>query len=102
DVARNLRGADDAAVAVPQRRDGEGNIGKRAILALARGLEVFDLFPALDALEDGRLLVFALRRQEQVDRPADRLRGGVSIQAFRARVPGADDCAEVGAEDRVV
>jgi hypothetical protein len=41
-------------------------------------------------------------KNEDRDRPADRLRGAVSEQPFRASAPAGDDAIEILGEDRVV
>src|SRR5215467_8999749 len=47
DVAGNLRGPDDLASTIPDRRDGEGDIQSSAILAQPLGLVMVDAFPML-------------------------------------------------------
>src|SRR5437764_4259808 len=56
DVARNLRRADEAAVAVFDRRDGERDVEQRSIPAAADRFEVIDPFAGTYPPQDGALL----------------------------------------------
>src|SRR5580700_318796 len=101
DVAGNLRGADDGAVRVPDRRDAERNRNAAAVFALPDGLVVIEAVAAPDALDDPRLLVLQLLRNQDGDRLADDVFGGVAEQALGGAVPADDDAVEVLADDGV-
>ena len=58
DVARNLRGADDRAVFVPYRRNGQRNVDDAAVLAAPDSLKVLDALAAPDTLQDSRFFIF--------------------------------------------
>src|SRR5207244_3760937 len=77
DVARDLRGADDPAAGILERRDGRGNIDTRSVRADPDGLEVIDTLAAPDARQDFRFLPLPLRREDHQHRPTDRLLRGV-------------------------
>src|SRR5262245_52918723 len=94
DVAGDLRRADDSAVGVLQRRYGEGDIDRIAVLVPAYGLVVIDVLAAPDTRQDFRFLIRAVGRNQDGDRPADRLFGGIAEQALRAAIPARDDAVE--------
>src|SRR5437588_4650815 len=99
DIVGNRRGADDLAVRVEDRRDGERDLDVRAVLAHPGRL--FAL-AALHALEDAAYLVDAVWGSEQGDRLPDHLLGGVPVQAGRGRVPAGDDPVYRLADDGVL
>src|ERR1700680_429916 len=101
DVAGDLRGADDDAVRVLDRRDAERNRDPAAVLALADRLVVIKAVAVLNAIEDFRFLVVELRRNQDGDRLADDLFGRVAEQVFGGVVPADDDAVEGLADDRV-
>ena len=78
DVAHDLRRADDAAVVVLDRRDGQRDRDAPAVAAHALGLEVLDPLPGLQAGDDPILLRDALGRDDQRDVTAHRLLGACS------------------------
>src|SRR5262249_55921987 len=102
DVARDLRRTDDGAVFIPDRGDGERDVEQGAVFAAAHRLVVVDTLAAADARQDGRLLVLALRWNQDGHRAADRFRGGVAEQLLRTQVPTGDDPVQVFADDGVV
>ena len=102
DVARDLRGADDPAVGIPERRDGRGNVDALSVGADPDGLEVIDTLAAPDAREDSRFLPLPLRREDHQHRPTDRLLRGVSKESLRPGIPRGDDAPEGLADDGVV
>ena len=102
DVARDFRHADDAARGVEDRRDGERNVDQPAVLAAAHGFEVIDALAAADAGEDVVFLGLTIGRDQDADRLADQLRGGVAEQPLGPRVARLDDAVEILGNDRVV
>src|SRR5438874_624439 len=102
DVARDLRGADDPAAGILERRDGRGNIDTRSVRADPDGLEVIDTLAAPDARQDFRFLPLPLRREDHQHRPTDRLLRGVSKESLRPGIPRGDDAPEGLADDGVV
>src|ERR1700684_1389167 len=101
DVAGDLRSADDGAVGVLDRRDAERDRNPAAVLALPDRLVVVEAVAAADAREDLRLLVVQLRRNQDSDRLADDLFGGVAEQVFGGAVPADDDAVQRLADDRI-
>src|ERR1700722_6436600 len=101
DVTGDLRGADDSTVRVLDRRDAQRNRDLAAVLALADRLVVIEAGAAPDALEDFRLLVPQLRRNEDRDRLANDFFGRVAEQVFGGAVPADDDAVEGLADDGV-
>jgi len=63
---------------------------------------VIEAVAAADVLEDFRLLVVELLRNQDGDRPADDLFGRVAEQALGGAVPADDDAVEGLADDGVV
>src|SRR5262249_47918684 len=102
DVTRNLGCANHLAIRIQYRRDAERNVDKAAIFALADGLVVFDALPAPNAVEDLGLFILATIGDEQRDRFADHLLGGVAKQLLGSAVPAGDDAVEVFADNGVV
>src|SRR4029079_17883254 len=71
DVARDLRGADDLAALVVERRDGERNIDAPPVLGDAHRFKMIDVLAARDLPQDRPLLVLELRRDEAIAWLAD-------------------------------
>ena len=102
DVARDLRRANHPSVLVANRRDGERDVEQRAVLALPHGLEVIDALVTPDSREHFVFLRAPLLWDDQGDRPANHLVGGVAEHLLRGAVPALDDAVEILAHDRVV
>src|SRR5439155_26145389 len=102
DIVGDRRGADDLAVRVEDRRDGERDLDVRAVLAHPGRLFALAALAAPHALEDAADLVDAVWGSEQGDRLPDHLLGGVPVQAGRGRVPAGDDPVYRLADDGVV
>ncbi len=102
DVARDLRGADDAAGGIENRRHGDGNGKRRAVFPLAHGLEVIDALSAPDARQHLIFFALAIRGNEQPDRLADNLVRRVLKHPLRRTIPRLDDAVQVFAQNRVV
>ena len=60
-----------------------------AVLAAADGLEVLDRQAGADARQHLGLLAHPILGNEDGDRPADHLLGGVAEHAFRAAIPAS-------------
>ena len=92
-----------AALCVPDRRNGQGNIQQRAVLAPPNGLEMID---ALATFADGSrmsgLFLNTVRRNQHRDRLADRFPSRIAEQALGAPVPAGDDAVQILADDGVV
>ena len=71
DVAKDVRGADDFAPGVPERRDRQGNIEALAIPGQANGLVVIDALAGSDPRQYRHFLVHTVGRNEERDRPPD-------------------------------
>ena len=78
DVAGDLRGPDDRAVGVADRRDGERDVDDAPVLGDALGLEVLDPLAPADALQDAVHVLGMVRRHQGGDGLADDLGGGVA------------------------
>ena len=63
---------------------------------------MIDPLPAADPLEDRRLLVMALDRDQHRHRPADRFLGGVTKKALCPAVPRTNDAVKRFTDDRVL
>ena len=72
-----------------------------AVLVPPNRLIVFDAFAAPDALKDTRLLIVALRRNEEGDRFADHLFSRVAKEPLRGLVPAGNEAVEVFTDDCV-
>jgi hypothetical protein len=101
DVARDLRGADDATLGVAHRRNRQRHLDQPSVLAAADGFVMLDELAAGDGRED--LLFFGMEvcRHQQGDRLADHLLGHVTVKPLGAAVPADNQAVEVFAEDRV-
>src|SRR5215510_2714515 len=101
-VARNFRRADDAARGVSHRRKGEGNVQRGAVFTQADGFEMFNPGAPPDLLNNLRLFVQPVRRNQNGAGLAYRFLSRVAEHTLRALVPTRDDAVEVFAQDRVV
>ena len=101
-VARNLRGTNDPAVAVADGRHGKRYFYQRPVLAPTQRIVVVDTFAAADALQDHRHLVLAARGSQHSNMLADDLLGGIAEEALGSRVPAGYDTIKVLAGDRVI
>jgi hypothetical protein len=101
DVARDRRGADDAARRVDQRRDVQRDVHERPVPAPANRLVRLDLLALADAREDARNLVRPVLGRQHGAGAADGLLGRVPVEALGARVPAHDRAIELRADDRV-
>ena len=65
DVPRDGRRADDRPFDVSNRRNGQGDVDRASVLAHTHRLEMLDVFPPNDALENVLLFTKPLRRYER-------------------------------------
>ena len=70
---------------------GERDVHEAAVLPAAHRLEVVDLLPASDSLQDPGHLVPAVRSRDDRDRAADHLLARVAEEPFGTAVPARDD-----------
>src|SRR5579884_1918865 len=101
-VAGDLGSADDFAVRVLNRRDGERNVEQRAVFSAANGFEMIDALSPPQSREDLRLLIQAIWRNEHGDRFAHGFFRRVAEHPLRAFVPAHDDAVQIFADDRIV
>src|SRR5262249_3754557 len=87
DVTSNLGGANDVAVFIPNRRNGQRDVDSASIFASTNRLVVLNSFSPTDALEVPRLLVMPIDRHEHRHRFADGFLGRVTIEALSTAVP---------------
>src|SRR5262249_56592561 len=90
DVTADRGGADDGAGWAAQRRDRDRHLYARAVLPQARGLVGLHVLAALESRQDAEQLVGVIGRNDDRDRPADRLRGRVATEALGTRQPPTD------------
>src|SRR5205809_152953 len=72
---------------VVDRRYRQRDRETRAVLAAPDRLEVLDRLSSSDLVEDGRLLILAIGRDDDANRLAHGFRGGKAEHAFRRPVP---------------
>jgi hypothetical protein len=101
DVAGHGGGADDQAVAIVHRRDGEADIAALAAPRDPHGVMVIEAAAALDSIEDQLPLAGAIRRNQHGHRLAQRVRRRVAEQLLGAGVPRSDRPVQGRADDRV-
>ena len=102
DVADDLGRADDVALVVLDRRDGERHQDAPAVLADALGLEVIDPLPGLEGGDDVVLLGEAIGGMtSEMWRPTASA-AGVAEQPLGGVVPALDDPVQRLADDGVV
>ena len=101
DVARDLRCPDHAPSRVPTGDTVSEMLMGRAVLALPDGLEVLDREPGADAPQHFRLLIQPVLGNDDGDRLADHLVGGIAEDPLGAAVPGLDDAVEILTDDGV-
>jgi hypothetical protein len=102
EVPRDDRASDQATRAIPERRDRQGDDDLVSVFPDPHGLEGLDLLAVPEVRHDPRELLLPFLRHEHLDRFANRLRGGVSVDMFRAGVPGQDLPREALREDGVL
>src|SRR5690606_18023199 len=102
DVARDLRRAYHASIAVVYGRHRHRNRNELPVLALPDGLVVPHCLTGPDASEDEVLFVLPIGWNDDADGAADHLVGAVAKDAFGRVIPELDDAVEVLADDRVV
>ena len=90
------------ALRILNRRDGQRDDDKAAVLALANGLKMVDTLPAPDARQDITLFVLSIFGNNNGDGLTDRLCGSVAEHTFDALVPARDNAVEVLAYDHVI
>ena len=71
DIAGDLGGTDYLAAAIADRRNGQGDVDERAVLASTHCFVGLDVLAALDAFQDLLLLTLAVRRNDDEDGLAD-------------------------------
>src|SRR5690606_11476838 len=98
----DLRGADDAAGAVPDRRDAQRDIDQRSILAPTQGLVMVNALATSEALQDFRLLIGVFTGDQHGHRMSDDLVRGIAVHAFGGGVPRGDQPVERLGHDGVV
>ena len=102
DIARDLRGADDRAGVVADRRDGQRDVERPAVLGDPHGLEMLDALAAAQPREDVVFFGLPLGRDQHPDRPADELVGRIAEQPLGGGVARLNDAVEILREDRIV
>ena len=102
DVTCNLRGADDLARRVANRRHREGHIKQPAVLRPPYGLKVVDPFASPQAREDIVFLREPLLRNNQRDALAHRLGLGPAEHALGGLIPRRNDAVKGLTDDGIV
>ena len=101
-VPSNDGRAGDVAVRPVERRDGQRHDDHGSVGPNALGLVVLDQLPCKNLGENLPLLPRAMGRDDERDRPADGLVGGVAVEPLGARVPRGDDPLAILAQDRIL
>ncbi len=101
DVARDLRPADDASLAVADRRDGHREVETASVLAESHRVERRHDFPVDDIGQDVQFLLATLFRNQHRHGLPERLLLGVAEQLLRRVVPCRDGAVERLADDGV-
>ena len=99
-VAVHRRNAHYAAVRRENRRTRDADRDQAPVLVAAHGFEQDRLAPHGLRVQ-ARLFLTQFIRTDHRQRPADRLGGGVTVEAFGATIPGLDDQIRVDGEDRI-
>src|SRR5581483_6423493 len=102
DIAGDFRSTNDAAEAVTHGRHRQRNIEQRAVLAPADGLIVMNPLTRADPGENPRLLVEAIWREQDGDRPTDCLCRGIAEQSLGTIIPRRDDAIYIFGNDGIV
>ena len=102
DVAGDLRGADDLASLVSDRRDRERDRHSRAVLALSNRLVVVDLLAGANLGEDHVFFVLQFLGNQHANGLPDRLGCGVAEHTLGGRIPRHDDAVEILRDDGIV
>ena len=102
DVPGDLRCADDLAVGISDRGNGQGHVNQAAVFALPDSLEMVDALTTPDTRQNDALFVMAVHRNNDGDGLAHGLFGRIAEDALRAPVPARYDAIEVLAHDGVV
>src|SRR5579863_4605197 len=87
DVAGDLRGADDSALRILDRRDAERNVHSASVFTHADRLVILDAFAAANPAENDRFLVLPIFRNENRHGLADRFFGRIAKEPGRTLVP---------------
>src|SRR5882762_1955624 len=101
-VASNVGCADDAALAVPDRRDSDGNVDLPSVLCIPYRLEMIGRLTARNPSQDRGLLARTLRRDQHGHGLAEGLLRAIAEQPFCAGVPTGDDAIQILACNRIV
>jgi hypothetical protein len=101
-VAGHLRGADDAAFAVANRRDGQGHVDQASVLGDPDGFVMLDPLARSQPAEDDIFFAVALGRNQHRHGASDGLVRRVAEQSLGPLVPGDDPAFERLADDRIV
>src|SRR6195256_6838754 len=99
-VASNIGCADDAALAVPDRRDRDGNVNFPSILCNPYRLEMIGRLTARNPSQDRGLLARTLRRDQHGHGLAHGLLRAITEQPFCAGIPTGDDSLQILAGNR--
>ena len=94
--------SDDLPEVVLDGRERERHVELGAVALEAPRLDVRDVLPALDALEQISEFVFPIRRKDSTDGLAEDLVALPAVDSLRARVPRGDHAVERFSDDRVV
>src|SRR4029079_3325384 len=99
--ASNFRCADDLALGVFDRRNGQRNVNEASVLALANGFVVFDALAVTNSLDDRFFLLLAIRLNKNRNPLTDDFLSQIAKNVLGTAVPARDDAVEVLADDCV-
>src|SRR6185312_9069157 len=98
----DLRGPDHVACWILDRRNSDGDVYKRAILAPPHSLIMLNALALADALHDVALFLRAVLRNDESDRLANRLFRCITVEINSGAVPAGDPPIEVETKDCIV
>src|SRR6516165_1068218 len=101
-IPRDFRCTYDSAFYILDRRDGERNRNKAAVLAPTNGFIVFDALSAPNSLKNYAFFTLPVWRNQNRDRFADRFFGRIAKHSLCALVPTGNDGIEGLADDSVI
>ena len=100
-VARDICGAGYGACLIADRRNGDNDVERPAILVKPDGLKVGDRLARRNISEKGLFLLQPVRRDDVADRLADHLLFAITEHALSGAIPADDDTLKRLAHDGI-
>lgn len=102
DIAGDLRGADNLAVVVPERRDGQRYVHDRSVLAPACRLEVIYALAPLQTFKNLLLFIVPLWGHNDKNGFPDCLLGRIAVKALRPVIPARNTPVQILTNNGVI